>query len=198
MATNPNIQVDRQSLQRLNMNMNQFNKELNKVCKEALKNLGQRIVSQAQRTLWSKHKSVTGTLQTSGATKEAADGTILAGFSSIYAYYVEFGRKAGKYPPFRFIYEWVRQRHLTPAPKKASTYIPFRFRPKRVKKVRQKHLTSGTKEEKSIAYLIQRKIGEVGTKPTPFLKPAFEKNKRLYESILKKGAEKIMNKDYTR
>ena len=150
--------------------MDQFKKELNKVCKEALKNLGQRIVSQAQRTLWRKHKSVTAALQTSGATKEAADETILAGFSAIYAYYVEFGRKAGKYPPFRFIYEWVRQRHLTSDPK----------------------------EEKSIAYLIQRKIGKLGTKPTPFLKPAFEKNKRLYESVLKKGAEKIMNKDYTR
>lgn len=168
MASN-RIYIDDRELRKLNMNFNQFARELNGVCKEALKNLGQRIIAEAQRTLWRKRNVATGLLVNSGAVKEGADNSILAGFPTIYAYYVEFGRRAGKWPPFRFIYEWVRVRHLAYDDEEA----------------RQK------------AFLIQRSIGNKGTKPHPFLKPAFEKNKRLYEQVIRKGAAKIMNKDYT-
>ena len=152
------------------MNFDQFARELNLVCKEALKNLGQRIISQAQMNLKRGRNIATSLLINSGATKEEADNTILAGFPTIYAYYVEFGRRAGKWPPFRFIYEWVRVRHMA----------------------------ADDQEAKSIAFLIQRSIGRKGTKPHPFLRPAFEKNKRLYEQVIRKGAQKIMNKDYRR
>ncbi|MBQ5593972.1 MAG: hypothetical protein IIU76_05265 [Bacteroidales bacterium] len=168
MASN-RIYIDDRELRKLNMNFNQFARELNGVCKEALKNLGQRIIAEAQRTLWRKRNVATGLLVNSGAVKEGADNSILAGFPTIYAYYVEFGRRAGKWPPFRFIYEWVRVRHLAYDDEEA----------------RQK------------AFLIQRSIGNKGTKPHPFLKPAFEKNKRLYEQVIRKGAAKIINKDYT-
>jgi HK97 gp10 family phage protein len=166
---NDRIYIDDRELRKLNMNFNQFARELNGVCKEALKNLGQRIIAEAQRTLWRKRNVATGLLVNSGAVKEGADNSILAGFPTIYAYYVEFGRRAGKWPPFRFIYEWVRVRHLAYDDEEA----------------RQK------------AFLIQRSIGNKGTKPHPFLKPAFEKNKRLYEQVIRKGAAKIINKDYT-
>lgn len=166
---NDPIQIDQKSLDKLNMSFEQFARELNLVCKEALKNLGQRIVSEAQTILRRKRNVATGLLINSGAVKEGADNAILAGFPTIYAYYVEFGRKAGKWPPFRYIYEWVRVSHLS----------------------------ADDKEARSTAFLIQRSIGTKGTKPHPFLKPAFEKNKRLYEQVLRKGASKIFNKDYT-
>lgn len=169
MNRNP-IEIDQKSLQRLNMNFDEFARELNLVCKQALANLGQRIISQAQTALRRGRNVATALLINSGAVKEGADNTILAGFSMMYAYYVEFGRRAGKWPPFRFIYEWVRVRHMT----------------------------ADDKEARSIAFLIQRSIGTKGTKPHPFLRPAFEKNKRLYEQVIRKGASKIMNKDYTR
>lgn len=169
MNRNP-IEIDQKSLQRLNMNFDQFARELNLVCKEALANLGQRIISQAQTNLRRGRHVATSLLVNSGAVKEGADNTILAGFPTIYAYYLEFGRRAGKWPPFRFIYEWVRVRHMA----------------------------ADDKEARSIAFLIQRSIGTKGTKPHPFLKPAFEKNKRLYEQVMRKGASKILNKDYTK
>ena len=169
MNRNP-IEIDQKSLQRLNMNFDEFARELNLVCKQAMANLGQRIISQAQMNLKRGRNIATSLLINSGATKEGADNTILAGFPTIYAYYVEFGRRAGKWPPFRFIYEWVRVRHMA----------------------------ADDQEAKSIAFLIQRSIGTKGTKPHPFLRPAFEKNKRLYEQVIRKGAQKIMNKDYTR
>lgn len=164
------IQVDQKSLKQLNMNFNEFARELNLVCKQALANLGQRIISQAQTNLRRGRNVATSLLINSGAVKEGADNTILAGFPTIYAYYVEFGRRAGKWPPFRFIYEWVRVRHMA----------------------------ADDDEAQDIAYAIQRSIGRKGTKPHPFLRPAFEKNKRLYEQVIRKGAAKVMNKDYTR
>ena len=164
------IQIDQKSLQRLNMNFDEFARELNRVCKQALANLGQRIISQAQTNLKRGRNIATALLINSGAVKEGADNTILAGFPTIYAYYLEFGRRAGKWPPFRFIYEWVRVRHMA----------------------------ADDDEAQDIAYAIQRSIGRKGTKPHPFLRPAFEKNKRRYEQVIRKGAAKVMNKDYTR
>lgn len=164
------IHIDEKSLQRLNMNFDEFARELQGVCKEALKNLGQRIISDAQTTLRRRKNVATGLLINSGAVKEGRDNAILAGFPTIYAYYVEFGRRAGKWPPFRYIYEWVRVRHMA----------------------------ADDKEARSVAFLIQRSIGKKGTKPHPFLRPAYEKNKKLLNQILIKGAQKVMNKDYTR
>ena len=164
------LHIDEKSLQRLNMNFDEFAKELQGVCKEALKNLGQRIISDAQTTLRRRKNVATSLLINSGAVKEGRDNAILAGFPTIYAYYVEFGRRAGKWPPFRYIYEWVRVRHMA----------------------------ADDKEARSVAFLIQRSIGKKGTKPHPFLRPAYEKNKKLLNQILIKGAQKVMNKDYTR
>jgi hypothetical protein len=201
MASNTHIDIDRKSLQQLNMNMDQFSRELNKVCKEALSNLGARIVADAQARLQKNDSIASSKLINCGRTAEAADGAILAGFPSPYAYYVEFGRRAGKWPPFRFIYQWVREKHLTKREEEEPKPMA------RPKGKRQKSLSKGKRynphesiddEAMSIAYAIQRSIGEKGTKKHPFLYPAFRKNKGLLQEILKRGAAKVMNKDYTR
>lgn len=164
------IHIDQRDLKRLNINMEQFERELLLTAKESLKNLGQRIVSQAQSTLRRRKNIGTGLLINSGAVKEDGPISIKAGFPTMYAYYVEFGRRAGKWPPFRMIYEWVRI----------------------------KHFTADEKEARRVAFLIQKGIGKKGTKPHPFLRPAYEKNKPLLIAILKKAAAKVMNKDYSR
>lgn len=168
MAQRNLIGIDDKDLQQLNMNFEQFARELQGVCKEALKNLGQRVISDAQTRLRRNKNVATALLINSGAVKEGTDNAILAGFPTMYAYFVEFGRRAGKWPPFRYIYEWVRVRHFA----------------------------ADDEEARRIAFLIQRSIGKRGTKPHPFLKPAFEKNRGLLKQILIKGAAKIMNKDY--
>lgn len=164
------IHIDQRDLDRLGMNMKQFENELLLVAKNALKNLGQRIISSAQSTLRRRKNIATGLLINSGAVKEDGPVVIKAGFPTMYAYYVEFGRRSGKWPPFRFIYEWVRIRHFT----------------------------KDDEEARQIAFFIQRSIGKKGTKPHPFLKPAYEKNKPLLVAILKKAAAKVINKDYTK
>jgi HK97 gp10 family phage protein len=61
-----------------------------------------------------------------------------------YGFHVEFGRKPGKMPPIDVIERWVRL------------------------KLRVKDNT------RVAAFAIARKIAAVGTKPQPFMKPAFE------------------------
>ena len=163
------IDIDQRQLQRLNMNMRDFERDVLLCAREALKNLGARIIADAQTRLRRNKSIATGLLINSGAVKTKGE-YVMAGFPTLYAYYTEFGRRAGKMPPFRFIYEWVRV----------------------------KHFASDEKEAKSMAYAIQRGIGKKGTRPHPFLKPAYEKNKPLLIQILKKAAAKVMNKDYTR
>ena len=184
---NDPIQIDQKSLDKLNMSFEQFARELNLVCKEALKNLGQRIVSAAQTNLRRGKNTATSLLINSGAVKEGADDAILAGFPTKYAYYVEFGRRAGKWPPFDDILQWVKIRRI------AKLHNREERKGLGVTKL-QDYMT----ETYTTAFLIQRSIGKKGTKPHPFLKPAFENNKRLYEQVIRKGAKKVLNKDYTK
>lgn len=166
---NKPFKIDENSLRKLGYNIEDFKRDVEIVAKQSLSALGQRIISQAQSTLRRKQNVVTGLLINSGAVKEEQGLSVKAGFPTLYAYYVEFGRRAGKWPPFRYIYEWVRKRHFT----------------------------VDDDEAQRIAYLIQRSIGKKGTKPHPFLKPAYEKNKKLLPTILKKAMQKVMQKDYT-
>ena len=164
-----NLYIDDRDLARLRGNMRDFERDVLLCAQQALKNLGARIIADAQTRLRRNKSIATGLLINSGAVKTKGE-QVLAGFPTLYAYYTEFGRRAGKFPPFRYIYEWVRV----------------------------KHFATDDKEAKSIAYAVQKSIGKKGTKPHPFLKPAFEKNKGLMGAIMRKAARKVMNKDYTR
>ena len=163
------IHIEQKSLKQLNMNFDEFARELYKVCKDALANLGARIVAEAQRTIWRRDWVASSHLVNSGSVKEGRDH-VMAGFSSIYAYYVEFGRKAGKWPPARFIRQWILDKHIESDP----DYVD------------------------NLTFLIQRSIGQKGKRPQPFLRPAYEKNKPLLVKVLKAGAAKVINKDYSK
>lgn len=182
---NDPIYIDPKSLDRLNMNFDRFQVEFFQEAKNGLANLGAKIVASAQSNLKKKklvgkistgsvkrsNSIASGALINSGSVKEMADLVIQAGFPMKYAYYVEFGRRAGGYPPFREIYEWVRKKHL-----------PY----------------WDDKEARSLAFAIRKTIGDKGTKPAPFLRPAFEKHKKGVEQFIAKAVRKVMNKDYAR
>lgn len=167
--------------------MEQFERELLLTAKEALKNLGQRIVSQAQSTLRRRKNIGTGLLINSGAVKEDGPISIKAGFPTMYAYYVEFGRRAGKWPPFDEILQWVKLRRIAKLHNRQER-----------KELGVSKFQDYIVETYNTAFLIQRSIGKKGTKPHPFLKPAFEKNKGIMEAIMRKAARKVMTKNYTR
>ena len=66
-----------------------------------------------------------------------------------YAEYVEYGRRAGRFPPVRQLSQWAR------------------------KKLRVKG-----RQADSIGFLIARKIARKGTRPQPFFRPAYERHRQ--------------------
>ena len=68
-----------------------------------------------------------------------------------YGGYVEFGRKAGGFPPLAPLETWIKKKGIETDPKKI----------------------------KSTAFLIGRSIAKNGTKPKPYLIPSCRKNANL-------------------
>lgn len=106
-----------------------------------------RVLSDAKNTVpvaWGK-------LRSSGHVKPIPKGH-KAEFESNYARYVEFGRRAGKFPPIDPIRDWVRKVGMA----------------------------SG-ENVNSIAFLVARKIAQKGTRKQPFLRPAFERERMRFK-----------------
>ena len=107
--------------------------------------------------------------------KAAASGIDLgldAGFfdsgpgSDGYARYVEYGRRAGKFPPLKALEEWV--------------YKKLRVRDR--------------KAARSIGFLIARGIARHGSKPHPFFNPAVQKYTPAIVRIITDAVRKVINK----
>lgn len=99
-----------------------------------------------------------------GLTADIGSG-VLTGEPLIYAEAIEFGRKPGSFPAYdeaSGLYRWVKLK-----------------------------LGIVGKMTKSVAFLIARKIFKEGTKPQPYLKPAFDKEKRNFESKIKDVLNKV-------
>ena len=119
------------------------------------------IIADAKENLRGNESVVTGQLRASGRVQRAQDDdqALDAGFfgqgSSGYAVFVEYGRRAGKFPPIDFIRQWVKKKFQIPE-----------------------------NEAKSIGFLIARKIAKKGTKPHPFFGPAVEKNQKAVSDAI--------------
>jgi hypothetical protein len=75
-----------------------------------------------------------------------------------YWYYVEYGRKSGKQPPVKAIYDWIRVK--PDFQKRENGYLPT---------------------EEGLAYIIARSIGKKGTKPQMTLTKT---NEVLYKEMI--------------
>lgn len=181
-----NLYIDNRDLAKLRGNMQDFERDVLLCAQQALKNLGARIIANAQTNLRRGKNIATSVLINSGAVKTKGE-QVLAGFPTKYAYFVEFGRRAGKWPPFDEILQWVKLRRIAILHNRQER-----------KELGVSKLQDYIVETYNTAFLIQRSIGKKGTKPHPFLKPAFEKNKGTMEAIMRKAARKVMTKDYTR
>lgn len=82
-----------------------------------------------------------------------------------YWQYVEYGRRAGKYPPINAIKNWISVKPVLPRPLKSGK-LPT---------------------TNQLAFLIARKISKVGIKPKPFLKPTitdFDLINKVYNEVV--------------
>ena len=142
---------------------------LGKAGRQALQKGGMIIVNDAKVNLRNNGSVVTGLLRSSGKVQKVQgdEDAVDAGFFSQdtqggYAYFVEYGRKSGKFPPIDYIVQWVR------------------------KKLR----ITEEKIAKGIGFVIARKIAKSGTRPHPFFGPAVEKNKKAVVDAIAEAIKK--------
>ena len=157
------IDFDQAAFRKFKMNKRKFEARVLTKASDGLRDSAARIVAEAKIKLKDNGSIATGMLRNSGSLRPQVDGTVDAGFYADYAYWVEYGRKAGGMPPVKLIAEWVRKRHIT----------------------------SDESEIESIAFAIARNIAANGTKAKPFLTPSYEENKSRIDEIMQKAINEV-------
>jgi len=163
MSDGMHIEFDQAAFRRFKMNKRKFEARVLTKASDGLRDSAARIVAEAKIKLKDNGSIATGMLRNSGSVRPQVDGTVDAGFYADYAYWVEYGRKAGGMPPVKLIAEWVRKRHIT----------------------------SDESEIESIAFAIARNIAANGTKAKPFLTPSYEENKSRIDEIMQKAINEV-------
>ena len=164
MSDGMHIDFDQAAFRKFKMNKRQFRDRVLTKASDGLKDSAARIVAEAKIKLKDNGSIATGMLRNSGSVRPQVDGTVDAGFYADYAYWVEYGRKAGGMPPVKLIAEWVRKRHIS----------------------------SDESEIESIAFAIARNIAANGTKAKPFLTPSYEENKSRIDEIMQKAINQVV------
>lgn len=141
---------------------------LGKAGREALQKGGTIIVNEAKTNLRNNRSVVTGLLRSSGKVQKVQgdEDAVDAGFFSDkttggYAYFVEYGRRAGKMPPPDILIEWCRKKLRLP---------------EKLAKLR--------------GWAMARAIAKKGTRPHPFFGPAVEKNKKAVVDAIAEAINK--------
>ena len=121
-----------------------------------VQNWGNELIAQMQNRLRINNTNATSSLSQSinPQIKGTQSGYRLTVLMEDYWQYVEEGRRAGKMPPIKNIYEWIRYK-----------------RPMQDKIQQSPDKIAATK---SLAYVIARKIGQKGTKAQPFVTPSLK------------------------
>lgn len=93
--------------------------------------------------------------------------------------YIEYGRKAGKFPPLQSIEEWIKVKGIQPMTRTQASVKRWTQHKGRI------HRNDGRIPSiKSLAYLIGRKIAEEGIQPRPIFTTAIDDvYKRFAEAI---------------
>lgn len=155
-----------------------------------------KIVNDAKKKLKSNGSVVTGMLRASGKVQavEGDPDAVDAGFFSQdtkggYAYFVEYGRRAGKMPPVEMLMEWLRKRtSKSKALRSAVNILEGR---------RKRREAAYTKDDllRSAAWGLARHIAKKGTRPHPFFGPAVEENKNAVNEYIAEEVEKETRRD---
>jgi hypothetical protein len=191
--------VDEKSLKDLRINMKVFTKELLAESVKGLASFGMKIVAKAQRTLRKNGNYATSNLIASGRTVIQPDNTVDAGFYMGYAYWVENGRKSGKIPPVDVIYGWIKKKKLTPTERKEAARAynkEVKSTVQRRKRLRlfKKKMSDEERARWQMAWAIAQSIGEKGTKPHPFLKPAYDEYRTQIAQFMQQKINAVCDK----
>lgn len=150
-----------------------FEKVYNKFLKTEMK-----ITSDNAKAIMikNKHYSSRETLQSISGSVDTIDNFINTSFgaNTKQAIFAELGRPAGEKPPIDNILSWLHEKVRL-----------GHFIIKDMQKNKKGKLKLGKKEELTgLAFLICSKIGAKGTKPQPFLSPAWEAFQNRFNSAI--------------
>lgn len=146
------------SVEGLNELLRRFDNAGDKIRKAAMQGLQRaslQIIADAQMNLRDNGSVVTGLLRQSGKVQKVDEDNLDVGFfdsqnrQSGYAFFVEYGRRAGRMPPPDELAQWA--------------YKKFQLHDR--------------KAARAAGWAMAMKIAQEGTKPHPFFIPALEKNK---------------------
>jgi len=146
------------SLESIGKEYSDFNPSADDGILRVVQNWGNELIAQMQNRLRANKTNASSSLSQSiePQIKQArADNLRLTILMEDYWQYVEDGRRAGKMPPIKNIYEWIQNK-----------------RPVQQKIAQSPNRIAATK---SLAYVIARKIGQKGTKAQPFVTPSLKK-----------------------
>ena len=137
-------------------------KEIRNEASKGLQAAGLNIIADAQQNLRQNGSVVTGLLRQSGKIQKIDDDNLDVGFfdsqnrQSGYAYFVEYGRRAGKMPPPDELAQWA--------------YKKFHLHDR--------------KAARAAGWAMAVKIAKAGTKPHPFFMPALDKNRNRIVQVI--------------
>jgi len=143
---------------------------------QGMQKTGLDIINDAKRNLTTGRINNTGFLRSSGRVEvNKNDRSVEVGFFGTginqgYAYYIENGRRPGKFPPLWNIREWAYKKFRTTTGTKVINGRTFE---KSVKKY-----SRGEELDRAV-FLIARKIARKGTQAKRFFQPAVDR--RLYD-----------------
>ena len=124
-----------------------------------IQNWGEQLAQQMRINLFKNKTNASQTLSGSIANvlNETPKGYQLDTQAEDYATFVEDGRRAGKRPPLNAMIQYIQEKRQL----QQSKYI--------------RNAKDKVKATRSLAFLIQRKIGQKGTRKQPFIVPALNK-----------------------
>ena len=148
-------------------------KTLGREGRKALQKGGMLIVNDAKNNLKNNRSVVTGVLRSSGKVQkvEGDPDAVDAGFFSDkttggYAFFVEYGRRAGRMPPPDMLIQWCRKK----------LRLPEKF-------------------ARARGWAMAKIIAKKGTRPHPFFGPAVEKNKQAVVDAIAEAIKKETDKN---
>ena len=159
-------EIELEGMNELHLKFDRVTRKVLAEADEGLKRGGMKIIAGAQLNLKANGTNYTGLLSNSGKVQKIDSGYDVGFFAqgskNGYAESVEYGQRAGRYPPVEEIRAWA-----------------------------WKKLRVDRKRLDSAAYLIRRKIARKGTRPQPFFSPAVKDNEREITDAVSEAIDKV-------
>ena len=111
------VELDMRSYEDCRKRIRSFDKVIRGAAMRGIKSSAVNVLGDSQRNIKAHDSIATAQLINSGKTKSSMSGQYVdVIYNVIQAFFVEFGRKAGKIPPYEPILQWVHKRGI------AATY----------------------------------------------------------------------------